>query len=163
MSNQSTHLVMARACIVNKAKEFYKSCLHRPSKLKKSLSVQLSGEDGIDVGAIKNDFFITYFKHIEENLFEGQANRLVPKNHWGIAVDFEMAGAAIAHSLLLGGPGFPVLHPAVYAHLSLQVVEPEDVSDHPCAEDIPLNLATKDTKDLIDKVNCGITVLYEML
>lgn len=146
---------MARACIVNKAKEFYKMCLHRPSKLKKGLTVQLNGEDGIDVGAIKNVFFITYFKKIEEELFEGQANRLVPRNHWGIEAELEMAGAAIAHSVLLGGPGFPVIHPAVYAYLSIRVVDPENVSDHPCAEDIPLNAATADTKDLINKVNLG--------
>ena len=93
---------------------------------------------------------IAYFK---KSLFEGQANRLVPKNHWGIETELEMA--AIAHSLLLGGPGFPTPHPAVYAHLSLRIVEPEDISDHPCAEDIPLNLANKDTKDLIDKVSCS--------
>ena len=46
-----------------------------------------------------------------------------------------MAVAAIAHSLLLGGPGFPVLHPAVYVHLSIQSVNPEDVLDHPCVDD----------------------------
>ena len=76
----------------------------------------------------------------------------MPKNHWGCGIDFEMLGAAVAHSLLLGGPGFPVLHPAIYAHLALCRVDPECVADLPCADDIPLNAATFDTKDFIDKV-----------
>ena len=75
--------------------------------------------------------------------------------------ELEMAGAAVAYSLLLGGPGFPILHPAVYAHLAIRPVDPERVSDHPSAKDIPLNAATVDTKDLIEKVinyYCGLLI-----
>ena len=148
----TTDLVMARSCIVNKAKLFYKTCLHQASRLQRSLSIQFSGEEGIDVGALKNDFFIAYFKNIQEELFEGQSNRLVPKNHRGSDSELEMAGAAIAHSLLLGGPGFKVVHPAVYSHLALRPFDLLNCSDLPCADDIPLNAATEDTKVLIDKV-----------
>ena len=95
---------------------------------------------------------------VREELFEGGQTRLVPKNYWGCDMDFEMVGAAIAHSLLLGGPGFPVLHPAVCAHLALHPVDPESISDLPCADDIPLNAATFDTKNFIDKVDCLATV-----
>lgn len=64
-----------------------------------------------------------------------------------------MAGAAVAHSLLLGGPGFRLIHPAVYAHLAIKTLDPEqEFLDFPCAEDVPLNAATEDTKKLIDKV-----------
>lgn len=154
--DETTHIEVARACIANRAKEFYKSCLHRPSRLKRGLCIKLSGESGLDAGAIKNDFFLGYFRRVEEELFEGNATRLVPRNYWGIESEMEMAGAAVAHSLLLGGPGFPVLHPAVYAHLSIRSVDPEDVLDYPCADDIPLNAATVDTKDLIDKVHMNI-------
>ena len=64
-----------------------------------------------------------------------------------------MAGVVLAHSLLQGGPGFPVLHPGIiYAHLSIKMVDAEAIIEHPCAEDLPLNAATLDTRDLINKV-----------
>ena len=89
---------------------------------------------------------------MKEELFEGgEPTRLVPKSYWGSDVHFEMVGAAVGHFLLLGGLRFSVLHPAVYAHLAKQCIDPEDVIDLPCAADIPLNAATVDTKDFIDK------------
>lgn len=151
--NNFTDLEMARACIANKAKTFYKACLHQSSQLTKGLTIRFSGELGIDAGALKIDFFLSYFRVLKEELFEGGSDhRLVPKNYWGCDTEFEMAGAAVAHSLLLGGPGFSVLHPAVYAHLALCSIDPENVIDLPCADDIPLNAATYDTKEFIDKV-----------
>ena len=107
ISTDSHSLVMTRSCIINKAKVYYKGCIHQPSQLKRSLLIQFMGEEGVDGGALKNDFFTAYLRHIQEELFEGQANQLVPRSHWGSDCEFEMAGAAIAHSLLLGGPGFP--------------------------------------------------------
>lgn len=94
-------LAMSRACIVNKAKAFYKSCLHEPRRLRENLCIEFRGEPGIDAGALKNDFFLAYFKTIQTELFEGQVNRLVPKNEWQSDTEYEMAGAAVAHSLLL--------------------------------------------------------------
>lgn len=99
-------LVMSRACIANKANAFYKSCLHEPQRLKKGLCIEFNGEAGIDAGALKNDFFLGYFRFIKKELFEGEENRLLPKNVWGADTEYEMAGAAVAHSLILGGPGF---------------------------------------------------------
>lgn len=151
--DDSTLLTMSRACVVNKAKVFYKTCLNQPCRLKKNLCVSFSGEPGIDAGAIKNDFFLKFFRYLQEELFEGNDYRLVPKYHWGSNYDFEIAGAAVAHSIILGGPGFAVLHPAIYAHMAIQDPEVMDVSDLPCADDIPLNSATSDTIDLIDKVS----------
>ena len=78
-----TDMKMARACIVNKAKVFYKACLHQPSRLKGTLCIEFNGEEGIDAGAIKYDFFIEYLRSIKQELFEGQANRLVLKHDWG--------------------------------------------------------------------------------
>ena len=79
----------------------------------------------------------------------------------GVEADFEMAGAILGHSILLGGPGFPFLHPAVYAHLALHTLGPDEVSDLPCAEDIPLTADTYDTKELIDKVNFGLGIVVD--
>ena len=68
---------------MNKAKCFYKSCLHTPSRLKKSLVIEFSGEEGYDAGALKKDFFNAFLRHIENDLFEGRVGRLVPRNLWG--------------------------------------------------------------------------------
>ena len=65
-----------------------------------------------------------------------------------------MAGAIIAHSLLLGGPGFPCVHPAIFhvmvsEDLSLGSLPPQDL---PAAEDIPRNAGTTDDCEMIEKV-----------
>jgi hypothetical protein len=152
IGEDDTQLKMNRSCIVNKAKVFYKRCIHQPGLLKKKLFVMFNGEEGIDAGALSIDFFCAYLKSLQQDLFEGQRNRLVPKSHWGCEGEFEMAGAAIAHSLLLGGPGFPLLHPAVYAYMSISEINLENIADQPCAEDIPWNAATDDVKCFIGKV-----------
>ena len=151
-TNQSVQLTMNRACIVSKSKQYYKACLHQPSKLRRPIAIQFSGEEGIDAGALQKEFFSAVLLNVKTELFEGREARLVPKNHWGSEVDFEMAGAAVGQSILLGGPSFPYLHPAIYAHLAVRTLEPGEVVDLPCAEDVPLNAATADLKDLIEKV-----------
>ena len=60
--------------------------------------------------------------------------------------------AILAHSILLGGPGFPFLHPAVYAFMGAHKLKIDSVTDLPCAEDIPLNASTADTNELIEEV-----------
>lgn len=47
---------------------------------------------------------------------------------------------------------FRVFHPAIYLHLVCSHRTPEDVLDFPCAGDIPLNAASNDTKEFIEKV-----------
>ena len=112
-------LRVSRAVIYNKAKQFYKASLHNPAILKKNLVVSFQGEEGIDVGALRNDFFYATLRGISEELFEGQPERLLPRSYWGSEVDFEIAGTAVAHSMLSGGPGFACLHPAVYSQLAV--------------------------------------------
>ena len=60
----------------------------------------------------------------------------------------EMAGAMLGHSVLLGGPSIPCLHPAIFHVLasgdaSLGALDPEDL---PTTEDIPQDASM----DLID-------------
>ena len=93
--------------------------------------------------------FISALLDFKKELFEGRGVRLVPKNHWGVETDFEMAGAAVGHSILLGGPGFPYLHPALYAHLALHTLSPDEIGDLPCSDDIPLTASTFDTKEKV--------------
>ena len=89
---------------------------------------------------------------IRDEIFEGPSHRLFPKCHWGSEGQIEIAGAAIAHSVLLGGPGFPCLHPAMYSQLALAWNE-DSVQDMPCAEDIPISCTTADLVSLIEEVS----------
>ena len=117
MINATGHVVleMTCACIFNKAKQYYKACIHEPMRLRKSISVKFSGEDGVDLGAMKNDFFDVVLTNLRNELFEGNDTRLLPRSHWGSESELLIAGTIVAHSLLLGGPAFPYLHPAMYA------------------------------------------------
>lgn len=108
------------------------------------------GEEG-DVGALRNDFFYATLRGITEKLFEGQPERLLPRSYWGSEHDFEIAGTAVAHSILSGGPGFACLHPAIYAQLAVHSIL-DEVEDMCCAEDIPRNAATVDIISLIEEV-----------
>ena len=144
-------LKMSRAVIYNKAKHFYKASLHNPANLRRNLVVSFHGEEGVDVGALRNDFFCATLRGITEELFEGRPERLLPRNYWGSEHDFEIAGTAVAHSILSGGPGFACLHPAIYSQLAVHAIL-DEVEDMPCAEDIPTNASTIDMLSLIEEV-----------
>ena len=60
----------------------------------------------------------------------------------------KIGGALVTHSLLLGGPGLPCLHPAIY-----QVLCGVEVNEIISIEDILVNLSTAGTIDLITKVH----------
>ena len=77
----------------------------------KKLSVKFvgSGEMGIDVGALRNEFFSLCLDEAVKRLFEGDVV-LIPKR--GIrskSIQFDLVGGMIAHSVLQGGPAFPFL------------------------------------------------------
>ncbi len=57
---------------------FYKRALYDPDELKKELVVRFDGEDGVDVGAIKQEFFSMAFNEIKRRLFEGQDANMPP-------------------------------------------------------------------------------------
>ena len=52
------------SCIYNEAMIFYKSAINDPSELKKPITIIFSGEEGADLGALRNEFLI-------ENLQKG--------------------------------------------------------------------------------------------
>lgn len=150
------HVKVSRSCIWNKAKMFYKAALNNPQVLRKNLVIQFSGEEGLDLGALKKEFFAETLRSISHELFEGQSTRLLPKCQWGDDTEYRIAGVAIAHSILQGGPGFSCLHPALYRYIITQTSEDYscDVEELPCVEDIPRNASTEDLVDFIDKVHC---------
>ena len=152
--DEETYLEMNRNCLWNKAKLFYKKATTDVEILKKNLIISFSGEEGVDGGALKNEFFVSALKKMDEDFFEGNKERRLPKCHWGCEVEQVIAGALVSHSLLLGGPGFPCLHPAVYSNICSNG---ESEAYQPSIEDVPINSATIHVLDLIKQVKMGNT------
>ena len=88
---------------------------------------------------------------VNENFFEGQVDRRLPKKDWGNEHNLEMAGMIIAHSITQGGPGFPYLCPAIVSYM-LTLSSEAAINAIPTASDIPLNLSTTDLIDLLSEV-----------
>ena len=86
-----------RPNIWRKAKEFYKTCLHNVSCLRKRLFIVFEGEEGIDAGALKAEFFDGVVKAINDELFEGVDSRRIPKSDW---MNLHTIGVMLAHSVL---------------------------------------------------------------
>ena len=120
-------------------------------RLHRVLSVEFSGEDGIDGGALRNDFFESLVSEINERLFEGNSTRRLPKKDWEVEKMFVLAGVMIAHSLIQGGPGLPVLCPPIY-HFLVSFDQDAAIQHPPMALDIPQNMATAELLELINKV-----------
>ena len=146
--NDESPLLTNRSCLWNKAKLFYKRGMADTSILKKNLVVSFSGEEGIDGGALRNEFFVAAIKKMNDDFFEGKDNRRLPKCHWGCEDELKIAGIFVAHSLLLGGPGFPCLHPAIYELIS----GGDAVEYQPTVQDIPVTAPTAELLEMISKV-----------
>ena len=148
-----------RFSLWNKARVFYKRAVTiTPELLKKDLCIEFSGEEGADAGALKFEFFEKVLQCINEDWFEGAEDKRIPRCHWGIESELEMAGAIIAHSILLGGPGFPCIHPTVF-HIMVndggngpQQAVSASLEKIPTVDDIPRDASTMDLVDMIDKV-----------
>ena len=57
--------------------------------LNKSLITEFSGEDGVDAGALRNDFFEEALRQADGKFFKGQ-KRKIPTYHWGSDEDLEI-------------------------------------------------------------------------
>ena len=160
MDGNENVLKTNRHVLWNKAKVFYKRSIADPALLKNIMMIEFSGEEGADAGALLYEFCEEVMRKVDEEYFEGQEDRRVPKCHWGSAFELEMAGAMVAHSILQGGPGLPCLHPAIYHTMvngEAQVITALTENELPTAKDIPLNATTYDLLEMIDQV-CTVIV-----
>lgn len=156
-ANDDIFIKTNRSCIWNKARVFYKRAITTsPSMLRKTLVIEFSGEEGSDAGALSFEIFQAVLQQMNDECFEGKEEKRIPRSRWGSELELEMAGAMIAHSILLGGPGFPCLHPAVFHSVVHGDIESGSIvaTDLLTAEDIPLNAATIDLVEMIGQVHC---------
>ena len=104
---------------------------------------------------------------VDEEWFEGADTRRIPRCHWGCENELLMAGCIMAHSILLGGSGFPCIHPAIFCmmtsgdmRVNLSDLQTDEL---PLAEDIPRDASTIDLLEMISKVctcTCSMCLVY---
>ena len=74
LDDEDINLKMSRWCIYNEAKQFYKSALCCPANLRKNLVITFHGEEGVDVGALRIDFFTATLRGIRGELLKVEKN-----------------------------------------------------------------------------------------
>ena len=119
---------------------FYKKALTYSDILRNNLTIAFKGEDGLDAGAIKAEFFELLLKEIQQRLFEGSEWSLLPVKDSSKGLLFQLAGIIVSHSIAQGGPSFSALCPAVYFYLA--DANPLYVLSQLRRQDIPLNAGT---------------------
>lgn len=119
---------------------FYKMALADTSRLRASLKIEFLGEEGIDLGALKTEFFQRCIDEGLNNLFEDIGESKIPRKSAGSLLTFKLFGALIGHSIIQGGPGIGILPPWCYRYIATGSFE--SASELLTKDDIPLNAAT---------------------
>ena len=76
------------------------------------------GQPAVDTGGVSRHFFSQLLQVISEMLFQGTNYKGPIYNADTVASGMKYIGTIIVHSILLGGPGFPVFSPSVYRYIA---------------------------------------------
>ena len=130
--------------IFNDALAYYKD-----SKFdaRKKLRVLYKGQPAADTGGVTRQFYTQLLQEISQQFFCSDTFKN-PIYNSNIAVSgiMKLAGTVITHSILQGGPGFPVFSPSVYHYLA--------TGDFDAAvQKISVNDCTVSTKHFIDQAS----------
>lgn len=72
LSGKYVDLTINRSKLWRTALGFYKNCLVMPDRLRRELRIEFDGEEGVDAGALRAEFFQILIKEMDEKLFEGR-------------------------------------------------------------------------------------------
>ena len=133
--NKSYTLCVDREELWKGALAFYKKALSDKTLLLNDLTIVFKGEEGLDAGAMKVEYFELLRTEIHQRLFEGSQSSKLPVRDSTKGFLLKLAGIIISHSILQGGPAFPLLSPAIYYQLVAD--EPLNVLAHLSVEDKP--------------------------
>ncbi len=64
--NTYHYIKTTRSCIFNSGQCFYKHAMAKPSILSLNLKIDFGGEEGIDDGTLRKEFFLSFFKCADE-------------------------------------------------------------------------------------------------
>ena len=130
---------------------FYKGSMKNPNQLRRELRIEFE-EEGIDAGALRNEFYEILLRELNDKLFEGHCRRRLPKKDSNLQRLFETARVFLSHSILQGGPGFPCLCPAAFSYM-LHLDKEHALGELPTVDDIPQNAATVGLLSLMSDVS----------
>ena len=152
-STEYEEVVVDRESVWQDALRYYKRKLQDASGLSKSIEIVFKGEDGLDGGAVRSEYFQLVLEEVSKRLFEGDAMNLVPIKDSTKLVLFRLAGMLVVHVIVQDGPlySIPTIAPCVVeTALGAQF---ETVSMHLSKHHIPLNASTETLHDLIECID----------
>lgn len=102
--------------LLNDAMAYYKDEGFDP---RKKLRIVYRGQAAADTGGVIRQFYTQLLSAISDTFFQGDTYRSPVYNCDMVACGvMKLVGTIIVHSILQGGPGFPVFSPAVYNYLA---------------------------------------------
>lgn len=130
--------------ILNDALAYYKD-----SKFdaRKKLRVVYKGQPAADTGGVTRRFYTQLLQEISQQFFQGDTFKTpIYNSNMVVSGIMKLVGTVITHSILQGGPGFPVFSPSVYHYLA--------TGDFDAAvQKISVNDCTVSTKHFIDQAS----------
>lgn len=133
------------------ALSFYKTAQVNPQRLKKNLVIEFDGEQGLDGGALKKEFFSLLFKEVDWRMFEGSRDHRIPRKGCDNIGLFKLAGAMLSHSVMQNCPCL-LQFPAWLFDL-LVSGDPSVVTETISIQDMPKTSATENLTSLIQKLD----------
>jgi len=144
MGQEKVKVTIEEEDILNDALTYYKSPAF---DAKKKLRIRFKGQPAVDTGGVTREFFTKLFQVVCEMFFQGGKYK-IPVYSADIVASglMQYFGTMIVHSILQGGPGFPVFSPSVYCYIATGNIDAAmaKMNYGDCSEPI---------KHFIDKVN----------
>ena len=134
-SDQREKLKIDEEDVLNDAMAYYKDQDFDP---RKKLRIVYSGQPAADTGGVIRQFYTQLLKVIADTFFQGDTYRSPVYNCDMVASGvMKLVGTIIVHSVLQGGPGFPIFNPGVYNYLAkgklnevMEAITIKDCSSH---------------------------------
>lgn len=130
---------------------FYKVAMVEKRRLFRDLKIEFEGEDGVDCGALRLEFFQTAFDEAKKILLEEVGETMIPKKTSASLLAFKVLGTFLGHSILQDGHGMHCFPEWVFEFLSSG--EFQSAAEMIFSEkQIPLNAATALLHTLIEEI-----------
>lgn len=134
--------------ILNDALAYYKDSKFDP---KKKVRVIYKGQPAADTGGVTHQFYTQLLQEISQQFFHGDTFKTpIYNSNMVVSGIMKLVGTIIVHSILQGGPGFPVFSPSVFFYLATGDVDAS-------VQRISVNDCSIPTKHFIDKVSSSKT------
>ena len=148
---QPIKITVQRERIWRDCLSFYKVAMVERRQLFRELKIEFKGEDGVDCGALKLEFFQIGFAEAKKVLLEDIGETMIPKKTSVSLLAFKVLGTFIGHSILQGGPGIQCFPGWVFAFISTGEFQASAEMIY-SEKQIPLNAATASLHTLIDEI-----------